>query len=141
MQIQINTDCNPHPCEAVYDEETAKLYEMARAEFAEAFPSILVQTDWDFPKVAVSFGWSLADFQRCRKCGAEIAPDEETGEPEKCENCGRKKGNVYCRHDGTDGTVGCKECGATAGDFIAKAYDFLRDNDGLTVDDPGYFSE
>ncbi len=31
------------------------------------------------------------------------------------------------------------ECGVTAGEFIAAAGEWLRDNGGVTADDPGYF--
>jgi len=45
----------------------------------------------------------------------------------------------YCDHTHTDGTVDCKDCGLTATDFIGAASDWLDDNDGATVEDPGYF--
>lgn len=45
-----------------------------------------------------------------------------------------------CDHDGTDGTVDCPECGCTVSEFLSAAYDWLRDNDGATADDPGYFA-
>lgn len=44
-----------------------------------------------------------------------------------------------CRHEGTDGTVACPWCGKTATEFITEAYNFLADNDGAEVEDPGYF--
>ena len=83
---------------------------------AEDGRSILVQTDWDYPSVAQSFGWSLRNVQRCPYCGG-------------------------CDHSSTDGTVDCPECGVTAGAFIAAAGEWLRDNDGTTAEDPGYFEE
>ncbi len=61
--------------------------------------TILVQTDWDFPSVAQAMGWRLSD-------GTENT----------------------CPHEGTDGTVPCKECGATPGAFISAAYDFIREH-------------
>ena len=76
--------------------------------------SVLVQTDWDFPSVAGSFGWSPNFVQVCDEPGR------------------------YCDHDGTDGTVDCS-CGVTAGDFISAARGWLDDHDGATVEDPGYF--
>jgi hypothetical protein len=74
--------------------------------------SYLVQTDWDYPGVAQSFGWSLREVQ---KPGSD------------------------CPHEATDGTVPCKACGLTQTDFISSAYDWLRDNHGVTAEDPGYF--
>lgn len=44
-----------------------------------------------------------------------------------------------CRHSGTDGTVDCPNCGATASEFISAARQWLDDNDGAEADDPGYF--
>lgn len=79
---------------------------------AEDGETILIQTDWDYPGVAQSFGWSLREIQR---------PDGD------------------CDHDGTDGTVPCRECGLTQTDFISAAYDWLVSNDGATAEDPGYF--
>lgn len=98
MKIRINTNINAPccPCEIV----------------AEDGRSHLVQTDWDFPSVASSFGWSLAQVQ------------DDDGD--------------HCDHDGTDGTIDCK-CGITASRFIGAAREFLENNDGLEVDDPGYF--
>lgn len=75
--------------------------------------TVLVQTDWDYPSVAQSFGWSLREVQQ-----------PECAEP--------------CDHDSTDGTVDCG-CGVTATEFISAAREWLEDNDGVAVDDPGYF--
>lgn len=72
--------------------------------------TVLIQTDWDFPGVAGTFGASLQT----------LIPGD-------------------CDHDGTDGTVTCPGCKKTASDFISAAYDWLADNDGATADDPGYF--
>ena len=74
--------------------------------------SILIQTDWDYPGTANTFGWSLREVQR------------EGGD---------------CDHSGTDGTVDCHECGVSASDFISAASDWLYDNDGVVAEDPGYF--
>ncbi|MFO0964633.1 MAG: hypothetical protein U0793_03470 [Gemmataceae bacterium] len=63
--------------------------------------AIAVQSDWDYPGVASSFGYVPCD-------------------------CGR-----------TDGTVDCDH--RSAGDMIADAGEFLREHDGETIDDPGYF--
>ena len=62
---------------------------------------LLVQTDWDYPGTASSFGW----------CPCE---------------CGETDGTVDCPHK-------------DAGDMIAEAQEFLDDNIGKTVEDPGYF--
>lgn len=80
----------------------------------EELSSLLVQSDWDYPGYANAFGWSVSDVP------------------------GRGK-HKDCEHDGTDGTVKCPKCGVEAGAFIASAYEFLTDNDGLTAEDPGYF--
>jgi len=95
-----------------------------------------VQTDWEYPSLATSLGWSLQDLQLCRKCRKSLPEPEDEFEDEdiQCENCRRKKGNTPCEHDTTDGTVTCKECGATASEFIAAAYDWLYENDGKTFE-------
>jgi hypothetical protein len=74
--------------------------------------TVLVQTDYDFPGVASSFGWSIA-----------------------------YDGGLCCEHDGTDGTVDCPECGRSAGAFIGAASEWLDYHDGAEVEDPGYFAE
>ena len=63
---------------------------------------ILIQTDWDFPGVASSFGFVPCD-------------------------CGDTDGTVDCAHQ-------------TASDMIQAAADFLDDNIGAKVEDPGYFN-
>jgi hypothetical protein len=73
--------------------------------------SILVQSDWDYPGLANSFGWSPS------MAGRQDCPDG-------------------CR--GTDGTVKCPDCGTDAGVYIAAAADYL-DSCSLIVEDPGYF--
>ncbi len=73
----------------------------------------LIQTDWDFPGVASTFGWSIQDVQK----------DTEN----------------LCQHTNTDGTVKCKDCGLEPGDFISAARQWIDENDGAEVDDPGYF--
>lgn len=74
--------------------------------------TVLVQTDWDFPGVASSFGWDIASVA------------VERG----------------CLHSGTDGTIRCPNCRLQPGDFIDAAREWLDDHDGATADDPGYFS-
>lgn len=78
--------------------------------------TVLIQTDWDYPSVASAFGWDIKSVQHE---GYE-AP-------------------WLCAHQHTDGTVNCHDCGFKAGDFINAAGAWLNDNDGATVDDPGYF--
>ena len=98
---------------------------------------ILIQTDWECPAVATNFGWSLSPrVQRCPVCKhVQLhSPDVPFA---LCEECGGQYG--ICPHDHTDGTVICDECGVTASDFISAAYDWLRDHDGVTASDPGYF--
>jgi hypothetical protein len=78
--------------------------------------TLLIQTDWDFPGVASSFGWNIADVTVYS---------------------GRFR--LPCDHSETDGTVDCPRCGTRAGVFIEAARDWLTENDGATADDPGYF--
>lgn len=75
--------------------------------------SILIHVDYDCPGVAETFGWDIRTVQH---------PG------------GR------CDHSATDGTVDCPACGITASQFIAEAGDWLAAHDGVTADDPGYFS-
>ncbi len=106
--------------------------------------TLLIQSDWDYCGTANSFGWSLVSVQRdrCPDCGNKIdwLEEDANGHPSQgvCMGCGRDF--QQCQHDATDGTVDCKECGVTASEFMAGAYDWLRDNDGVTAADPGYFS-
>jgi hypothetical protein len=73
---------------------------------------LLAQTDWEWPAIATTFGWSVSSV-------------EHNGQE--------------CTHDGTDGTIQCQECGCQPGDFIKAARQWLDDNDGATAEDPGYF--
>lgn len=79
--------------------------------------SMLVQTDWDYPSIATTFGWDMSSVQRIYH---ESAP---------------------CQHYSTDGTIDCGECGLMASSFISAAADWLDDHDGTIVEDPGYFAE
>jgi hypothetical protein len=90
--------------------------------------SVLIQTDFDWPGVAMTFGWNMTDVQ-----------DKRHG-PYEDEN-GAYRGAEFepCYHEQTDGTVDCKDCTCKATDFIAAAGAWLADNDGATADDPGYF--
>ena len=78
--------------------------------------SLLVQTDWDFPGLARSCGWSERSAQW---------PEEDSDR---------------CEHAETDGTVKCPECGLPVSTFITSAQDFLEDNLGKIIPDVGYFS-
>lgn len=100
MRITWNTDVNAPCCPGEI--------------LAEDGRSVLVQTDWDYPGVASTFGWSMRDVQR------NTAGD--------------------CLHDFTDGTVDCADCGLTASDFIAAARLWLDEHDGAQAEDPGYFN-
>lgn len=80
---------------------------------AEDGRDTLIQTDWDYPGTARSFGWS---------------PDPV------------EVGGEECDHDGTDGTIDCGGCGRTADEFINEAREYLDAEPG-PVEDPGYFSE
>ena len=99
--------------------------------------TVLVQTDWDYPGTASSFGWWLGSIQVCHKCGARLDEPEDSSTVLVCADCGEEQ--QPCRHDGTDGTVDCPDCGLTTGDFISAAGEWLANNDGATVEDPGYF--
>lgn len=101
MKIYINTDINAPccPCEIVPEDSNLE--------------AILIQTDWDFPGVAASFGWDIRSVQK-----------------------GRKR----CSHNGTDGTIDCA-CGVTVAQFIESALQFIEDNDGAEAEDPGYFPQ
>jgi hypothetical protein len=86
---------------------------------------ILVQTDYDFPGIAGTFGWFV---------GYVPVPDAYPyavgiGDFRSCPN----------EHDSTDGTVSCRVCGATAADFISSAAEWLDSHIGAMADDPGYF--
>ena len=130
MQITWNTDVNAPCCPGEIIGDNGR--------------SVLVQTDWDYPGVAGSFGWSLIQVQRCPDCGGIAdGPVPNHGDLAHCPHCdhawGEREEGPFCEHDGTDGTVDCPECGVSASQFIAAAGEWLRENDGVTVDDPGYF--
>lgn len=86
--------------------------------------SILIQTDWDYPGTAMSFGWEMVDVQNW--------PDEDEL---------RKAEFDPCCHEKTDGTIDCPDCGCKAGQFIQAAGQWLTDHDGAQAEDPGYFTE
>jgi|ERR1039457_681237 hypothetical protein len=71
----------------------------------------LIQSDYDYPGIASTFGWRVSSLIN-------------------------KK---HCKHLGSDGTVDCPKCGIKAHDFISSARDYLEEHDGDVVEDPGYF--
>ncbi len=75
---------------------------------------LLIQTDYDWPGIASTFGFSL-------------------------ENVQRPGFAISCYHPNTDGTVDCQACGVTAHQFIQAAGEWLREHDGAKAEDPGYF--
>ena len=79
----------------------------------------LVQTDWDCPGVAETFGWSIRRVQRA----------------------GRRRKAKRCDHRHTDGTADCPDCGVRVGEFIDAAHEWLCGHDGAVAEDPGYFEE
>lgn len=81
---------------------------------AEDGRDLLVQTDWDWPGIARTFGWSPS-----RVKDAELFPE--------------------CEHQGSDGTVDCPTCGLKASRFIEAAREWIDDHDGDETEDPGYF--
>ena len=81
--------------------------------------SMLVQADYDYPATAIAFGWSTSRVQRDRKTGAARTLARL---PRDYYERARRG---YCEHTGTDGTVDCRKCGVTAGDFIASAAECL----------------
>ena len=111
MKILWNTDVNAPGCPGEIISQDGQ--------------SLLIQNDWDFPGVARAFGWEIYNVQ----------PEVEE------EWVDIMKMKKICDHDGTDGTVDCRDCGITAGEFISAAYDWLLDNDGAEAEDQGFFQE
>lgn len=74
----------------------------------------LVQTDWDYPGVAQSLGWSLTRVQKKGKRRPITVTMKRT--PPRGQGCD---------HSQTDGTVNCPACGVTASEFISAAGEFL----------------
>lgn len=102
----------------------------------------LIQTDFDYPGLASSFGWSPFLVQKCPACddtwgNFKLREVRRTGGL-KCESC-RVLRFDSCDHDGTDGTKDCDFCGLTASQFIQAAEEYLDQNEGKRVADPGYF--
>jgi hypothetical protein len=130
MKIYIDTDCNAPccPCQIV----------------AEGGRNVLVQSDWDYPGFASSFGWATRNVQKCPKCRKVYTDINYHADTFTCEECEAiEQGDTIskcCDHRNTDGTVSCRCCGVTTSEFISAAGDYLSDNDGATAEDPGYFS-
>lgn len=110
--------------------------------------TLLIQTDWDYPGTANTFGWATRMVQKCPQCGhvaTDVEYDAVTFDCVECEHEEAHPGERWpithpCCDHASDGTVDCK-CGVKAGDFISAAADWLADNDGAETDDPGYFAE
>jgi hypothetical protein len=77
----------------------------------------LIQSDWDAPGIARSFGWDMKSVQ--------------------VQNAGYY--GVPCDHNSTDGTVTCQQCCLKAGTFIDAAMNWINENEGAEIEDPGYF--
>ena len=107
--------------------------------------TLLVQTDWDYPGTAMTFGWSVRNVQKCPKCDEVHTGIDYHADQFCCDGCDAEEEQAAdmlhdcCDHDETDGTVDCPKCGCTASQFITAAGEWLEENDGATADDPGYF--
>lgn len=111
---------------------------------AEDGRDLLVQTDWEWPGVASSFGWSVADCKPEEPEGYSLwqeGRDTFGGEPWTAEDLKAFADfeEFSCQHDGTDGTIDCPACGMKAGRFIKLAREWLNANDGAEAECPGYF--
>ena len=107
--------------------------------------TVLVDSDWDYPSVASTFGWWIGSVQKCRECSQvhenAVEPGGD-GQPVKglaCDDHNPDLPRHLCEHDGSDGTVDCP-CGLTRTEFITAAQNYLEASDGAEADDPGYFS-
>ena len=72
----------------------------------------LVQVDYDYPRLAEDFGWSLRRVQK--DASGKVMHMKRT--PPRGHGCD---------HAYTDGTVKCPTCGILPGDFIAAAGEFI----------------
>ncbi len=98
---------------------------------------MLVQTDWDWPAIANTFGMALRSIQICPNC-KHVSTGLHNIVVRYCRNCRENVGST-CHHDQSDGTVDCKACGLTASQFISAAREYLDNADGDQAADPGYF--
>jgi hypothetical protein len=74
--------------------------------------TVLVQSDWDFPGLATSFGWNHGIQKHCHHEGTDGTVD--------CKKCGKKATKFITE----------------ASDFLDKCV-----NNATVVNDPGYFEE
>lgn len=135
---------------------------------AEDGQDLLIQSDWDYPGTASSFGWSPCMCQKehenakefdytspgyeCSNCNVALTPAEaeqrqidtlwgpDAIRKPLCPHCGEEVTEI-CQHECTDGTVDCKVCGMKTTDFLVNASDWLDAHIGDQVEDPGYFLE
>ena len=99
---------------------------------------LLIQTDWDWPGIATTFGWDIKSVQNVPACYADWQEGLDCT-PEEHKACEEYESHKPCEHSHTDGTVRCKSCGLEPSQFLASARQYLDDNDGAEVEDPGYF--
>lgn len=72
----------------------------------------LIQTDWEYPRLAERFGWSLRRVQKIGSRAKVLKRNPTRGKS--------------CDHRSTDGTIDCRDCGVTASQFISAAGQFLN---------------
>ena len=93
----------------------------------------LIQTDWDYPGVASNLGWSPKRASREYIRSGNYRRGFVVTDRLHLE-CIRE-----CDHSFTDGTVDCPGCGFDASYMIQHAGRWIRDREGQTFEDPGYF--
>jgi hypothetical protein len=94
---------------------------------------VLLQTDWDWPLVANTFGWSTEHRQGKKNRTLDYDPHARHWDPDYPDACPGSQA--------TDGTVDCPVCKKTASSFIEEAREYLDQNDGAEAEDTGYFNE
>ncbi len=105
--IRITRDSKYAPCGYLVIREPFDKYDEKN--------TILIQSDWDFPGVARTFGWDMTKEQILTEA---------------------------CDHSGTDGTVPCPDCGISVSQMIEAAQEYLDTVlDEKEVEDPGYFAD
>lgn len=72
----------------------------------------LIQTDWDYPRIACDLGWNMRRVQR-NSAGKDVILKAAPARDRMCD------------HSRTDGTVNCPDCGVTASSFIRAAGDYI----------------
>lgn len=109
---------------------------------AEDGREVLVQADYDWPGVALSFGWSIREVEpRKPEYYSENWRTDLNLQLEEAPRFEAYEKQLICDHTGTDGTVACKTCGMSAEVFMSTAREWLDEHDGAEVEDPGYFEE